>query len=365
MSLRNTENSYGLAAKALHWGVALLIFSLLAIGWYMGDLPRGLEKFRYVELHKSLGLTVLLLMVARVLWRAFNPPPPLPADLPGWEQYLAKLAHWAIYAAIFLQVAIGMGLVWTANSPLTFFGLFVLPSPLAPDHDLHELGETLHELLARVIALLLLLHIGAALRHHFILKNNILRRMLMIAMMIGVVSISGQARAGTWNILPSSQLLFHFKQSGASFSGRFERFDARIEFDEKNPENGRIDVMIDVASLDTQNAERDGMLRSEELFDTVKYPQAEFKADKIRVTAPDKYEAEGILTIRDISLPVMLPFSLQITAAPDDGDVLAAATGITAISRRDFGLARGQWDSMDIVADEVQIEIKIDATRQP
>lgn len=365
MHMRNIGNKYGLVAKALHWGVAVLVFSLLAIGSYMGDLPRGMEKYRYVELHKSLGLIVLLLMLARVLWRAFNPPPPLPTELPAWEQRLAGLAHGAIYAAIFLQVAVGMGLVWAANSPLTFFGLFVLPSPLTPDRDLSELGETLHELLATVIAGLVLLHIAAALRHHFMLKNDILRRMLMIAMVIAGTSVAGQSRASTWNVLPSSQLLFHFKQSGASFTGRFDRFDARIDFDEKNPENGRIDVMIDVASLNTQNEERDGMLRSGELFDTGKYPQAEFKADKIRVTAPDKYEAVGILTLRDISLPVMIPFSLQITVAPDDGDAHAVASGVTAISRRDFGLARGQWESMDIVADEVQIEIRIDATRQP
>ena len=361
MQLGNDGQKFGMVAKLFHWSAALLVFALLPIGWYMHDLPRGLEKFRYVELHKSLGLLLLLFMTGRSLWRAYNPPPPLPADLPNWELWAAKLTHWALYGALFGQVFIGMGLVWTANSPLTFFGWIPVPSPFSPDRDLHELGEELHELFAFAIAGLLVLHIGAALRHHFILKNDILRRMLPVMLIASGVFIMAPVKAATWNVAPASQLLFHFTQTGMSITGKFERFDARIEFDPDKPEDGRIDVTIDIASLDTQNAERDATLRSAELFDAGKFPQARFAADKIRVVGTDHYEAVGTLTIRDITLPLVLPFALQLEK--DGGGGNASASGMVAISRRDFGLAQGQWESTDIVADEVKIEIKLEAVQ--
>ena len=363
MGLRNGVNSYGSAAKAFHWGVAGLVFMLLPLGWYMHDLPLGLERYRYVELHKSLGLLVLGLMIGRSLWRAFNPPPALPEDLPGWEKLAAKLTHWAIYGALFLQVSFGMVLVWAANSPLMFFGWFSLPSPIEADKPLRHLMGELHELTAFALVALLLMHIGAALRHHFILRNDILRRMLTVLLIVAGAILAVPVEAAMWNQLPSSQLLFHFTQSGTAFTGKFERFEARIEFDPARPEEGRIDVMIDIASLDTQNDERDTMLRSAELFDAEKFPQAQFTADKIRPIGPGQYEAAGTLTIRDVSLPLVLPFGLKIEKAADGGDT-AAASGSITISRRDFGLARGQWEVTDIVADEVRIEIRLEAAQQ-
>ena len=367
MQFANDGQKFGVIAKLFHWIAALLVFALLPIGWYMHDLPRGLEKFRYVELHKSLGLLLLAFMIGRSLWRAYNPPPPLPADLPKWEVTAAKLTHWALYGALFLQVFVGMGLVWTANSPLTFFGWFPVPSPLSPNHDLHELGEELHELFAFAIIGLLVMHIGAALRHHFILKNDILRRMLPVMLIVSGVIISGvfisaPAKAAAWNVAPTSQLLFHFTQTGMPITGKFERFDARIEFNPDHPEDGRIDVMIDIASLDTQNTERDATLLSAELFDAGKFPRAHFSADIIRVTATGQYEAAGTLTIRDITLPLVLPFALQLEEA-DGGGRNATASGMVAISRRDFGLARGQWEATDIVGDEVKIEVQLEAAQ--
>lgn len=363
MQLANDGQKFGVVAKLFHWSVALLVFALLPIGWYMHDLPRGLEKFRYVELHKSLGLLLLLFMIGRSLWRAYNPPPPLPVDLPVWDIWAAKLTHWALYGMLFSQIFIGMTLVWTANSPLTFFSWFALPNPFSPDKELHEFAQELHEFFALAIVGLLLMHIGAALRHHFILRNDILRRMLAVMMIWVGVASAIPGIAATWNMAPTSQLLFHFTQTGMSITGRFERFDARIDFDPKKPEDSRIDVMIDIASLDTQNAERDATLRSAELFHVEKFPQAQFTADKVRAIGPGEYEAVGLLTIRDITRPLVLPFTLQITKDQSGGGDNASASGVTVISRRDFGLAQGQWAAVDIVGDEVKIEIKLEATQ--
>ena len=363
MRWRNDAQKYGAVAKALHWGVALLVLGLLPLGWYMSDLPRGIERFRFVELHKSLGLSVLALMLARSLWRAFNPPPPLPASLPGWEHWAARLTHYAIYLALFTQAAIGISIVWAANSTLGFFGLFALHSPISPDHDLKELAEEAHGLLAIAIVALLVMHIAAALRHHFILKNDILRRMLQV-MLLGIC-FAASAKAATWNLLPQSQIQFHFVQGGVAFTGQFKSFQARIEFDPEIPEAGRIDVMIDTASLDTQNSERDAMLRSAELFDVERWPQAQFTAGAIRQLAPGQYEAAGALSIRDITRPLSLPFSLKIGKLGDSGgDVAASASGEAIISRRDFGLGQGPWADTSIVADEIKIEITVEAVQQ-
>jgi cytochrome b561 len=363
MQLDNDDRRYGIIARLFHWVVALLVFSLLPLGWYMHDLPLGLERYRYVELHKSLGLLVLLAMIGRSLWRIFNPPPALPDELPGWEILAAKLTHWALYGALFAQVFIGMILVWAANSPLLFFGWFALPSPIEADKPLRHLMEEMHELLALAIVALLAAHIGAALRHHFILKNDILRRMLSVMLIFGFALLAAPAGAAPWNVQPSSRLLFHFTQSSVAYTGAFERFEARIEFDPEKPEEGRIDVKIDIASLDTQNAERDAVLKSPEIFDAEKFPQAQFTADKIRALTPGQFEAPGTLTIKDISLPLVLPFSLLIDKNAANGDT-AQASGTVVISRRDFGLAQGKWEATDIVADEVKIEIRVEAVRE-
>jgi len=363
MRLGNDDQQYGLIARLFHWGVALLVFVQLPLGWYMSDLPSGMERYQYVELHKSLGLLTLLAMLGRVLWRVFNPPPGLPQLLPNWEKLAAKLSHWGLYSALFLQVLVGVILVWAFNSPLLFFGWFALPSPIAPDKPLGHLMSEAHELVGFGIAALVAVHIAAALRHHFILKNDILRRMLALLLVFGGVLVAGQARAGHWIVQPSSRLQFHFTQSSLPITGQFERFEARVEFDPDNPEDGRIDVNIDVASLDTQNAERDAVLRSVAMFDAEKFPQAQYKADKIRVLSPGQYEAVGVLSIRDITLPLNLPFSLVITKDAANGDS-AVASGVVAISRREYGLARGQWEATDIVADEVKIEINVNAVQQ-
>lgn len=363
LRFRNGPQKFGAVAQAFHWSVALLVLSLIPLGLYMEDLPLGLARYRYVELHKSLGLAVLALMAARILWRLFDPPPPLPAALPAWEQWAAKLTHWGIYTAVILQLVIGIVMVWAANSPLTFFGWFAVPSPIIPDKQLKQLAGDAHRLLAFAIIGLLAMHIGAALRHHFVLRNDILRRMLpLLLLAIGIGSVQ-PAKAATWNLLTESQILFHFVQEGVAFTGKFQRFEARIEFDPANPEAGRIEVTIDMDSLDTQNSERDAILRSPELFDVEKWPRAQFISSAIRVLEPGQYEAAGELSIRDITRPLSLPFSLKIDKL-DDGDVKAAAAGQIMISRRDFGVGQGEWAGTGIVSDEVKIEVKIEGLQQ-
>lgn len=179
--LRNDHARYGIVAQALHWLIAALIIVMFGLGWYMGDLPLGQRKFELYQLHKSLGLTILALVVVRLLWRLFNPAPPLPAHLRPWERTAAHLNHVLLYAMLFVQPVIGFLQSNAANFPVVWWGTLPLPAVIGSNEALAETLLAVHEWNSRLLLVLVLLHVGAALRHHFLLKDDVLRRMLPIA----------------------------------------------------------------------------------------------------------------------------------------------------------------------------------------
>jgi cytochrome b561 len=176
--LRNDQVRYGIVAQALHWLIAALIVAMFGLGWYMADLPLGQRKFALYQLHKSLGLTILTLAAVRLTWRIFNRPPPLPETLPSWERTAARVNHGLLYAVLFVQPVIGFLQSNAANFPVVWWGVAPLPAVLGSDEALAETLLAVHQWGSRVLLVLVLLHVAAALRHHFILKDDVLRRML-------------------------------------------------------------------------------------------------------------------------------------------------------------------------------------------
>lgn len=176
--IRNDERRYGAMAQLFHWVIAALILVQFGIGWYMTDLPTSPHKFDTYQLHKSMGLTIFALAVLRLGWRLFNPAPPLPASMPQWERAAARTSHFLLYALILVQPLIGYLQSNAANFPLVVWGVLPVPALLAKDEALAETLVGVHELGADTLALVALIHIGAALRHHFWLKDDVLRRML-------------------------------------------------------------------------------------------------------------------------------------------------------------------------------------------
>jgi cytochrome b561 len=182
----NSATRYGVVAMILHWFIAAAVVALLALGMVMVRLPLGDPlKFDLYQLHKSIGLSVLVLSCARLGWRLVNPPPPLPSSLPEWEKQAARTTH-AMFYLLMIGIPISGWMLVSAspwNIPTRPFGLFVLPHlPWFSTHP-HKarLEETLievHSLAGWIFAALLVLHVAAALRHHFILRNTILLRML-------------------------------------------------------------------------------------------------------------------------------------------------------------------------------------------
>lgn len=173
------EPRYTVTAKILHWLMALLIVGTFTLGLTMVDMP-GITptKLKYFNWHKWAGVTVLLLATIRLLWRLTHPAPPLPAAMPGWQKKIAELTHWLLYFCIFAVPISGYFYSLAAGFKIVYLGLIPLPVLIGPDRELKELLETVHYIGNVTLCTLVTLHAGAALQHHFIHRDGVLRRML-------------------------------------------------------------------------------------------------------------------------------------------------------------------------------------------
>lgn len=181
MTVPTSFPRYNALALTFHWVIAALILFQLYLGLTMGDLPRGPQQFEAVLLHKSIGATILILAALRLLWRLFNPPPPLPATLPRWQVGIAHATHWLLYLAFFVMPLSG----WTMSSaygrPVSVFGLFTLPDLVSRSKPLGAKLAEVHEFVAYGLMVLVVIHVGAALFHFFIRRDEVLARMIPFA----------------------------------------------------------------------------------------------------------------------------------------------------------------------------------------
>lgn len=174
--LRNTTTQYGTIAKILHWLLFLLIAALLVSGLVAEDMGEELEAV-VIGLHKAAGVVVLALVLLRWGWRLSGVNPDQPPGGAPWEALLARVTHFGLYLLMVLQPLTGFLMVQFHGRGIDMFGLFEIPALFAKDKALgHWFGE-LHETGWIALAVLIGLHIAAALFHHFIRKDNVLRRM--------------------------------------------------------------------------------------------------------------------------------------------------------------------------------------------
>lgn len=177
MQIRNSHRAWGAIQQGLHWFIALAVISQLCIGLFFANLsdgdPRRGDLFR---MHATLGLTILLVMLARFAWRQANPVPALPDTLKPAEKWIAIANHWAFYALL-IGLPIGGYLMVNAHGfAVPFFGAR-LPKLLSESEAMEEVFEFLHIGGAFLLMGLIALHVAAALRHEFVLRDNTLRRM--------------------------------------------------------------------------------------------------------------------------------------------------------------------------------------------
>ncbi|MHB1676163.1 MAG: cytochrome b [Sulfuriferula sp.] len=169
---------YTRTAIVLHWLVAGLIIATFPLGWYMSDMTLSPLKLKLYSYHKWIGIIILLLVFLRLLWRATHRPPAMPVGMPRWQERSAHVAHIGLYGLMLAVPLTG----WLMSSALGFqvvvFGVLPLPDLIAANKPLGHLFKTLHEILNYSLLGLVVLHVGAALHHHFILRDRTLSRML-------------------------------------------------------------------------------------------------------------------------------------------------------------------------------------------
>lgn len=168
---------YTTPAIVLHWLTAALIFLAFPLGVYMSDLHFSPLKLQLFSYHKWLGVTVFLLFVMRLAWRARHTPPALPASIPAWQQRAAGGMHHLIYLLLAAIPVSGWLMSSAKGVPTVYLGVLQLPDLLSKDKALGETLENLHATLNYVLLALLVLHIAAALKHHFIDRDATLSRM--------------------------------------------------------------------------------------------------------------------------------------------------------------------------------------------
>ncbi len=359
-------------AIALHWLIALGIVAQLALGLAMTKIAMArMTEFKLYQLHKSIGITILLLVLLRVLWRLGHRPPPLPDGLPPAERVAAKGTHWMLYLFMLGLPITGWMLVSVSpyNLPTVLFGRIPWPHlPIFTDVEdkgpVEDAMKAVHAYAAWLLIAIVSVHAAAALRHHFVKRDDVLRRMLprlsraRMPLACAVLLAAGSARAADWTIDPAaSKLGFAGKQNGEAFAGKFSRFSGTVAFDPAKPEAGHADIVIDMASAGTGDTQRDEALPQAEWFNAKTFPQGHFVATGFRPKGGDAYEAAGKLSIRGISRDVTLPFTLRVS-----GDT-AHASGHLDLVRTSYGVGQGPWSSGQWVALEVGVDLDVVAKK--
>lgn len=169
---------YTRTAIALHWILAALVLGQLALGWWMIGLPErppGLQA-GWFNLHKSMGLTIALLMLARLWWRARHPAPPLPQSIPRWQALAARVNHRLLYACLLLLPLSGYLGSSFSGYPIKYFGI-TLPSWGWASPALKEFFSTLHFATVLLLMALIALHVAAALKHLLVNRDGVFARM--------------------------------------------------------------------------------------------------------------------------------------------------------------------------------------------
>jgi cytochrome b561 len=178
MPSRNSPTVYGAVAQTFHWLIAALIVTQFTLAYLADDLPLGAHKLALLARHKSFGMTVLMLAVLRLLWRLNNPPPPLPAGMTPLERTLARATHIAFYVLLFAMPLTGWLMSSAKNYSVSWFGVFTWPNLIAKNETAFDALRSTHHILSYALFAIAVLHILAALKHHFWNKDTVLLRML-------------------------------------------------------------------------------------------------------------------------------------------------------------------------------------------
>ncbi len=393
---------YNRVAIVLHWTIAILVLGLIPVGLIMEDAPKAIQGTVY-QMHKSFGLMVLFLSLARLGWRLANPPPPLPDSMKAWEKQVASITHWAFYFLIIAIPLSGWMLVSASpkNIPTMFLTLFHWPHiwflanmDVAQKKEIAGIFDQTHVILAYGAIALIVLHVGAALRHQYWIKDNEMARMIPrlghtvppqrqprgALLILGVPAVlfvaiallgnlPGKAApaaelqngaSGNWLVDPqASTLTFTFHHAGRTITGRFDRWQANINFDPQDLEQAAVTVKVDLGSAHTGEQTYDEAMPQADWFDIAAHPVAVFTSTGVSARGDGHYVMKGLLRLRGASLPLRIPFTLAI-----DGNQ-ARAAGKVQVDRLAYGIGANADATAQYVSRMVEVHFSLAARRRP
>lgn len=410
MIWRNDSSRYGIPAKGFHWLSALIVLGLLLLGLYMTGLAPGPAKLGLYWWHKSFGTLLFFLVLARLLWRFANrQPDPVQGHKP-WERFLAKTVHVLLYASMIGMPLSGLLMSAAGNFPQPFFGLFNMPDIIPGKNEvlLRTMREA-HEITAFCLLAAIMLHGFGAFKHHFIDRDETLTRMLpgfapkicsiVLVVLFGIflcaaiiliaseekpdsqrpVHVSAAAAlpstqnpssssvrpagviAPAWTILPEESTIgFTAIAQGQPFDGVFPHFNGTIFFDPDDLAHSHVTMRVAIAGVTTGSPERDDYIAAPAWLDASAFPQATLTTTEIRKTGDHEYTAAANLTLRDVTLPVDIPFRLTIADEGQDGRK-ALMEGNFTIHRLSFGIGANEWADTKTVSDIVEMKVHIAA----
>ena len=179
MSLKNSTDQFGSVAIALHWIMALAVFGLFGLGWYMVELTYYDSLYKTLPfIHKSIGILFAATLVFRIVWKLINPKPQPLAGSSTFEIVAARFAHLALYGLLIVIVCSGYLISTADGSSISVFEWFAVPATITSIPEQEDVAGFVHEYLAYALIALVVLHAAAALKHHFFDKDDTLRRML-------------------------------------------------------------------------------------------------------------------------------------------------------------------------------------------
>ncbi|WP_224824532.1 cytochrome b/b6 domain-containing protein [Cognatishimia sp. MH4019] len=396
MPLANTAQHYGSLTKTFHWLTAALIITLIPLGIIANQLPYDTSeqlarKAFLFSLHKTLGVTVFFVALARIAWAISQPKPAELHPDRKLETLAAQTVHWLLYGSLLLVPLSG----WIHHAATTGFAPIWWPFgqnlPFVPKDDaLAHTFASLHIIFERVLAASLILHIAGALKHHFVDKDQTLRRMigtpqlpdlpphqskaaapalalgawaaaLVIGAGLGLFAAKDTVAAvpqleetsSGWEIVAeSSRIAIAITQFGATVEGEFAEWTTQIDYDRNAPADakGTVRTTIAIPSLTLGSVTDQAM--GPDYFNTPEFPTAVFEADISEGGA--SHIATGTLTIKDNSVPLTMPFDLGF-----EGDTAFMSTTLT-LDRRDFGIGDNMTDETSL-AYPVTVTINIEA----
>jgi cytochrome b561/polyisoprenoid-binding protein YceI len=393
-----SSNRYTAVAILLHWAIAGLILFMIWLGWNMED-----NEARF-QLHKSIGIAILFLSVARVMWRWLNSPPPLPDDMTRWEKRLSHGVHVGFYALMIALPLLGWLLVSTSKFQVSTVLFGTVSWPHLPFTEglrggvVHEVTEFLHSKGAWVLIVLLGLHVAGAIKHEVAAEQGVFKRMipglfgrahspvpargyvtafgaavLLFAIIAAVPLMKSSpstpaglgttgavpAEAGNWEIDPAtSEIAFSGMYQGKPFSGTFSRWDANVLFDPDDLESSAVQVEVYPGTTSTGTKLYDDTLQGAEWFDTNTFPVVKVSLINFAASAEGGYTAEASLLVKEKAVNVPFDFSLII-----EGDT-ATFEGTATLSRTGLNLGQQSDPGGDWVADEVTVTVKGTAARK-